>query len=71
MKNQYAVFVGADEFRTENYFDVDSTDGVDVYDPGGKYIGAITGLTIPDIDNEAECEMYAEEVTYWLNENYF
>lgn len=67
MKNQKAVFDGPDEYMCTQFFDSEtSTDGVDV-SLGGKHLGEIWGITIPDIDDEEENIKFDKEVTDWIN----
>ena len=72
MKNQYAVFVGDDEYRTEEFYDkISGSGGVDIYAPNGDYIGELFGIEIPDIDDSEECQKFSDEIESWLSYNYF
>ena len=76
MKNTIAVFVGADDFECQQYYNADNNcDGVDIiYAEDRTHIGNIDNIVIPDLDDDDYDEKviaFNFEVENYLNENYF
>ena len=69
MRNQRSVFEFGNEYQCTEFYDVDlGYGGVDV-SVDDEHLGQIVGISIPDFDDEDECEKFDNEVIEWIVDN--
>ena len=69
------VFSFGNNFICRSYTDVDPDDsGIEIKlidEPEDIYVGQISGMSLPDEENEEECICFDVEIMNWLEENYW